>query len=285
MGTEYVAVTFTILFTIATSMLLGRYMARVFTGKRTFLDPILVPIERLVLRVTGVDPDKEQDWKQYSISLLVSNVVMWLATFAIVSLQRALPLNPDGIANMEPTLVVQHDLELRDQHEPAALQRRDGPVVLLADVRDQLPAVRDGGHGRGGGGRDHPRAGRQPADAPRQLLRRPDPRDGPALPAAGLRRVDRPDVAGHADDVRGRREGDDRRGSGAGHRPRGHGRRRVDQAARHEWRRLLRTELDAPVRESDAALELRRDLVDHDHPDGDGRGCSATWSAGGSWRS
>jgi K+-transporting ATPase ATPase A chain len=104
MGTEYLAVAFTILFTIATSLLLGRYMFQVFTGGRTLLDPVLVPIERLVLRLVGVDPAEEQDWKRYSISLLVSNVVMWLATFAIVSLQGWLPLNPDGIANMEPTL-------------------------------------------------------------------------------------------------------------------------------------------------------------------------------------
>ena len=104
MGTEYSAVGFTILFTIATSVLLGGYMYRVFTGGRTLIDPIFVPIERLVLRVTGVDPDEQQDWKGYSISLLISNVVMWLATWTIVTLQQYLPLNPDGIANMEPTL-------------------------------------------------------------------------------------------------------------------------------------------------------------------------------------
>src|SRR5439155_103871 len=104
MSTEFVAVGVTMLFTIATSVLVGRYMFHVFTGQRTLLDPILVPIERLVLRLTGVDPNEQQDWKQYSISLLVSNIVMWLATFAIVSLQKALPLNPDAIANMEPTL-------------------------------------------------------------------------------------------------------------------------------------------------------------------------------------
>jgi K+-transporting ATPase ATPase A chain len=104
MGTEYFAVGFTILFTIATSLPLGLYMFKVFSGRRTLLDPVLVPIERLVLRLTGVDPNAQQDWRQYSLSLLMSNVIMWLATFAIVSLQRVLPLNPDGIANMEPTL-------------------------------------------------------------------------------------------------------------------------------------------------------------------------------------
>jgi potassium-transporting ATPase potassium-binding subunit len=102
--TEFVAVAFTILVTIATSLPLGRYMARVFTGQRTWLDPVLGPLERGVLRLLGVDPADEQDWKRYGRSLLVSNVVMWLATFAVVSLQKVLPLNPDGIGNMEPTL-------------------------------------------------------------------------------------------------------------------------------------------------------------------------------------
>jgi K+-transporting ATPase ATPase A chain len=104
MGTEYLAVAFTIALVIATSIPLGRYMARVFTGRRTLLDPVFVPVERLVLRLTGVDVREQQDWRQYSLSLIVSNVFMWLATFLIVSLQKVLPLNPDGIDNMEPTL-------------------------------------------------------------------------------------------------------------------------------------------------------------------------------------
>jgi potassium-transporting ATPase potassium-binding subunit len=104
MTTDVFAIAFTILFTIATSLLVGRYMFKVFTDRRTWLDPVLVPLERLILRVTGVDAAEQQDWKQYSVSLLVSNIVMWLATFAIVSVQQWLPLNPDGIANMEPTL-------------------------------------------------------------------------------------------------------------------------------------------------------------------------------------
>ncbi|MGE5834539.1 MAG: potassium-transporting ATPase subunit KdpA [Acidobacteriota bacterium] len=104
MGTDIFAIAFTILFTIGTSLLVGRYMFKVFTARRTWLDPMLVPIERLILKIIGVDPAEQQDWKQYSVSLLASNVFMWLATFAIVSIQHALPLNPDGIANMEPAL-------------------------------------------------------------------------------------------------------------------------------------------------------------------------------------
>ena len=104
MGIEILAVVVTIAFTVATSLPLGRYMFRVFTGAATKLDPLFVPIERLVLWLTGVNAREQQDWKQYSISLLTSNAIMWLATFAVVSLQRALPLNPDGIPAMEPTL-------------------------------------------------------------------------------------------------------------------------------------------------------------------------------------
>ncbi|MGD9903056.1 MAG: potassium-transporting ATPase subunit KdpA [Vicinamibacterales bacterium] len=104
MGPEILAVVVTIAFPIATSLAVGQYMFKVFTGRRTLLDPVFVPIERLVLRIVGADRADEQSWKQYARSLLVSNVVMWLVTFTVVSLQGLLPLNPDGIGHMEPTL-------------------------------------------------------------------------------------------------------------------------------------------------------------------------------------
>ena len=104
MGTEIPAVVLTIVILIATSVPVGRYMARVFSGGPTWLDPIFMPIERLVLRLSMVDINEQQDWKAYSRSIIVSNVFMWLGTFAIVSLQARLFLNPDGIPNMEPTL-------------------------------------------------------------------------------------------------------------------------------------------------------------------------------------
>jgi potassium-transporting ATPase potassium-binding subunit len=107
MGTELFAIVFTVAVTIATSIPLGRYMARVFGGERTWLDPVLLPIERLILAIVGVkpnDPAEGQNWKQYSVSLLVSNLVMWAVTWAIVRWQGSLPLNPDAIGNMEPAL-------------------------------------------------------------------------------------------------------------------------------------------------------------------------------------
>jgi K+-transporting ATPase ATPase A chain len=104
MGMEYLAVTFTVVLVSVTSVPLGRYIARVFTGQRTLADPVLGPIERLVLRAARLEPSQEQTWQEYSRSLLISNLVMWLVALTIVTLQQYLPLNPDGIANMEPTL-------------------------------------------------------------------------------------------------------------------------------------------------------------------------------------
>jgi K+-transporting ATPase ATPase A chain len=104
MGTEYLSVVFTVVLVGATSVPLGRYIARVLTGQRTPLDPFLRPIERLVLRVVGIDPSQEQTWQQYSRSLLISNLVMWIVAWTILTMQQYLPLNPDGIANMGPTL-------------------------------------------------------------------------------------------------------------------------------------------------------------------------------------
>jgi len=104
MSTEIVAVVFAVAITVATSLPLGWYMARVFSGSWTWLDPVFIRIERLVLWAARVDPIEQQDWKGYARSLVVSNVLMWLATFAVVTLQGVLFLNPDQIAGVEPTL-------------------------------------------------------------------------------------------------------------------------------------------------------------------------------------
>jgi K+-transporting ATPase ATPase A chain len=104
MTTELPGVLVTLALPIVTSVALGRYMFQVFSGARTFVDPVLVPIERVVLMLTGVDATAQQSWKQYSVSLLVSNAIMAVVTCPIVLFQHRLPLNPDGIGGMEPTL-------------------------------------------------------------------------------------------------------------------------------------------------------------------------------------
>ena len=82
---------------------LGLYLVQVLDVKgRTWLDPILGPLERLTYRLGGVDSDKEQHWKQYTISMLIFSLVTALVTYAILRLQAILPLqhlfNPQGFA-------------------------------------------------------------------------------------------------------------------------------------------------------------------------------------------
>ncbi len=82
---------------IAISVPLGLYMARVFAGERTFLDPVLVPAERVIYRLCGVEPATEQTWIEYATSLLLFSLVGMVVLYALQRLQGLLPLNPQGL--------------------------------------------------------------------------------------------------------------------------------------------------------------------------------------------
>lgn len=92
------------LLVLAVTKPLGLYMRRVFSGERTFLDPVLGPVERLVYRLVGVDPGKDQDWKAYASSMLIFNVLGIVALYALERLQHLLPLNPDRLPALKPAL-------------------------------------------------------------------------------------------------------------------------------------------------------------------------------------
>ncbi|MGA2110865.1 MAG: potassium-transporting ATPase subunit KdpA [Anaerolineales bacterium] len=83
---------------------LGAYMAHVYEGKRTFLDPILGPVERLLYRASGVRTDAEMDWKVYAIAVLLFNLLALLVVYGIQRLQGVLPLNPQGLPGVPPDL-------------------------------------------------------------------------------------------------------------------------------------------------------------------------------------
>jgi K+-transporting ATPase ATPase A chain len=74
----------------------GLFMSRLFQGERTFLHPVLRPIETLVYRVCGVDERQEQRWTQYSLSVLAFSLFAFLFPYALMRLQGLLPLNPQG---------------------------------------------------------------------------------------------------------------------------------------------------------------------------------------------
>jgi K+-transporting ATPase ATPase A chain len=83
---------------------LGHFMARVFNRERTWLDPVLGPIERLIYRLTGVDAAHEMRWTEYAAAMLIFNGVTMLALYLIERVQLWLPLNPQQLANIEPYL-------------------------------------------------------------------------------------------------------------------------------------------------------------------------------------
>src|SRR5271157_4449011 len=89
---------------LATVRPVGIYLARVFEGERTWLDPVLRPIERLIYRLCGVNADKEMNWREYAYAMLGFAAVTLLATYAIERLQALLPFNPQGLAAVEPDL-------------------------------------------------------------------------------------------------------------------------------------------------------------------------------------
>ncbi|MBX5219664.1 potassium-transporting ATPase subunit KdpA [Rhizobium sp. NLR8a] len=83
---------------------LGGYMTRVYNGERTFLSPVLVPIERGLYRVAGTSEREEQHWTSYAFAMLLFNLLGVLLLYALMRLQGVLPYNPAGMAAVPPEL-------------------------------------------------------------------------------------------------------------------------------------------------------------------------------------
>ena len=83
---------------------LGLYMARVFSGERTLLTPVLAPVERGFYTLAGVTPEREQGWLAYTIAMLAFSAVGFASLYAILRLQAYLPLNPQGFDGVPPDL-------------------------------------------------------------------------------------------------------------------------------------------------------------------------------------
>src|SRR5579885_1223717 len=82
---------------------LGLYLVQVLDAEgKTWLDWLVRPLERVTYRVLGVDPKQEQDWKRYTIAMLIFSFVSMLFTYAILRLQHLLPLNPQKFGALTP---------------------------------------------------------------------------------------------------------------------------------------------------------------------------------------
>ncbi len=81
---------------------MGVFMARVFSRERTFMDPVLRPVEQLLYRVTGVDEDHEMRWTEYAIAMLLFSVVSMIVLYLMERLQGFLPFNPQKFGAVTP---------------------------------------------------------------------------------------------------------------------------------------------------------------------------------------
>jgi K+-transporting ATPase ATPase A chain len=93
---------FYMLVLLALAKPLGTFMANVHEGKRTFLHPMLEPVERFAYRLSGVRADQEMDWKTYALTVMIFNVLGLLVIYLLQRTQGFLPLNPQGLGPVSP---------------------------------------------------------------------------------------------------------------------------------------------------------------------------------------
>jgi K+-transporting ATPase ATPase A chain len=89
---------------VALTPVIGGYMTRVFAGERTFLSPILRPVESALYRIGGVDEKREQHWLAYTFAMLLFHVGGFVLLYALMRVQGALPFNPAGQSAVAPDL-------------------------------------------------------------------------------------------------------------------------------------------------------------------------------------
>ncbi|HNC24548.1 MAG TPA: potassium-transporting ATPase subunit KdpA, partial [Opitutaceae bacterium] len=83
---------------------LGLYLGQVLERGRTWLDPVMGPVERAIYRLSGIEPDREQDWSAYTVSLLAFSLVGLGFTYLLLRGQGRLPLNPQHLPGLTPHL-------------------------------------------------------------------------------------------------------------------------------------------------------------------------------------
>ena len=84
---------------------LGIYLTQVLDANgRTWLDPVIKPVERVTYRLMGVEPSREHDWKQYTLAMLLFSLVGVAFTYLILRCQHLLPLNPQGLPGLSDHL-------------------------------------------------------------------------------------------------------------------------------------------------------------------------------------
>ncbi|MDD5274530.1 MAG: potassium-transporting ATPase subunit KdpA [Methylovulum sp.] len=99
---SFIQITFYIVTLLALAKPLGWYMARVYADEPVGLNRLLAPIETLIYRLSGVNPQEDMRWTDYAIGLLIFNLLGFSAVFSLQSLQAYLPFNPQNLAGVSP---------------------------------------------------------------------------------------------------------------------------------------------------------------------------------------
>src|SRR5438128_1369135 len=82
------------------AVILGRYMAKIFSGELVLLSPLLQPVERCLYRLFGINKDIEMNWKGYARSLIILNIFAIIVLFLLQEIQGFLPLNPQKMGSL-----------------------------------------------------------------------------------------------------------------------------------------------------------------------------------------
>ena len=142
---------------LATVRPVGIYLARVLEGERTWLDPVLRPIERLIYKLCGVNAAQEMNWREYAFAMLGFSAVSLLLTYAIERLQALLPSESAGTGRRRPRSGLEHRRQLHHQHQLAVLYARSHHELSHRDGRPRHPQLLVGGRRHRGCRRAHSR--------------------------------------------------------------------------------------------------------------------------------
>lgn len=104
MNTEILGIIAMFGVTLLLAIPLGKYIAKVFAGDKTLLDPVFGPLERFFFRVSGINDKQEMTWKEHLVALLTINLLWFLLSMGVLMNMEHLPLNPDGNPNMSADL-------------------------------------------------------------------------------------------------------------------------------------------------------------------------------------
>ena len=104
MNTELFGVISIFIVSIVLAIPLGRYIAKIYSGDKTLLDPIFNPIEKFIFKISGINAKEEMNWKQHMKALITINMLWLVYAFFMLMFQDKLFLNPDGNPGMSPDL-------------------------------------------------------------------------------------------------------------------------------------------------------------------------------------